>query len=357
MTAAIKDELVLVLVAGRCVREKHAGARCRACADACPARALSFEGPALRIPAPACEACGACAAACPREALELSAPGWREVAGAISPSGEAACRCAKAAPGPGMPVPCIGALSETTRLDLLKGGLRRLRIATGVCEACPSQGRCAEGETFWTRFAGDLKARAAAFGRTVEVVRSTEPVADVDGGRRHLLGIVARKSAAPAALARVEDRAPDAPMGGLLVTAGSRTRLRALRGLLASAGAGATAGGTGAEALSVLRVPAFDEKKCTACGLCAAACPQHALSARSESDGRFTISAVEAACTGCGLCADICTSKAVSFGAPDSADAWLSGRPVVKLAVKGRRRASAWEGIVERSFTSGYFNR
>ena len=76
----------------------------------------------------------------------------------------------------------------------------------------------------------------------------------------------------------------------------------------------------------------------------------------TEGEG-FTIAAVETACTGCGLCADICTSKAVSFGAPDSADAWLSGRPVVKLAVKGRRRASAWEGIVERSFTSGYFNR
>ena len=93
--------------------------------------------------------------------------------------------------------------------------------------------------------------------------------------------------------------------------------------------------------------------KCTAC---AAACPQYALSAKTEGEG-FTIAAVETACTGCGLCADICTSKAVSFGAPDSADAWLSGRPVVKLAVKGRRRASAWEGIVERSFTSGYFNR
>jgi len=29
------------LIAGRCVRERHAGAKCTACADACPARALS----------------------------------------------------------------------------------------------------------------------------------------------------------------------------------------------------------------------------------------------------------------------------------------------------------------------------
>lgn len=111
-----------------------------------------------------------------------------------------------------------------------------------------------------------------------------------------------------------------------------------------------------AACLAGLKVPQFDSEKCTACGLCAAACPQHALSAKTEGEG-FTIAAVETACTGCGLCADICTSKAVSFGAPESADAWLAGRPVVKLAVKGRRRTSAWEGIVERSFTSGYFNR
>lgn len=357
MTAAARTEKP-VLAAGRCVREKHAGARCRACADACPARALSFEGPALRITAPACEGCGACAAACPRDALEFSAPGWRAVLRAIGPSGEAACRCAKAAPGPGVPVPCIGGLSQTERLELLQAGLRTLRMATGVCEGCPSEGRSADGAAFRTRFAEDFGATAAAFGRKVEVVLLTEPVADVDGARRHLLGIVARKSAAPVPLERVGDRSPDAAAGGLLVTAGAGRRLRALRGLCASEP------GTDAHAaFGALRVPVFDETKCTACGLCAAACPQHALSARGGAQGNgreegfFTISAVEAACTGCGLCADICTSKAVAFGAPEAVDAWLSGRPVVKLRAKGLRRASAWEGIVGRSFASGFFRR
>ena len=101
MTGAVR------LIAGRCVRERHAGAKCTACADACPARALSFEGAALRIIAPACEGCGACAAACPRDALELPGAGWREAVAAVPSSGVLECRCSHAAQGPGTPVPCI----------------------------------------------------------------------------------------------------------------------------------------------------------------------------------------------------------------------------------------------------------
>lgn len=173
MTGAVR------LIAGRCVRERHAGAKCTACADACPARALSFEGAALRIIAPACEGCGACAAACPRDALELPGAGWREAVAAVPSSGVLECRCSHAAQGPGTPVPCIGGLCATTRLELLRGGLRTLRIATGVCEGCPAEVRC-EGVTLRNAFVRDLREMAGAFGRTVDVVFSTEPVPEVD---------------------------------------------------------------------------------------------------------------------------------------------------------------------------------
>ncbi|MFR6359582.1 MAG: 4Fe-4S binding protein [Sutterella wadsworthensis] len=114
---------------------------------------------------------------------------------------------------------------------------------------------------------------------------------------------------------------PDKSAGHLLVTEGSRRRLMAARGFFRACRM-PKARAAKAACLAGLRVPQFDSEKCTACGLCAAACPQYALSAKTEGEG-FTIAAVETACTGCGLCADICTSKAVSFGAPDSADAWL----------------------------------
>ncbi len=341
---------VIRLIAGRCVRERHAGAKCAACADACPARALSFEGAFLRLTAPACEGCGACAAACPANAIDLPAPGWREAIASVGPSGRLECRCSRAGAGEGAPVPCFAALSQTERLELLKAGVRSLRFASGACEGCPSEPRGRENA--WREFAEDMRRTASAFGRTIVVERSIEPVPGIDGGRRHLLGIVVRKSAAPAAPERIEDAAPDRAAGRLLLSEASKRRLLAVRALAAAAPDSAAAKKAG---LADLRVPVMSEDKCTACGLCAAACPQHALMAKAEGDV-FTISAVEAACTGCGLCADICIPKAVMFDAPADADAWLSGRPVAKLSVKGRRRRSAWDGIVGRSFSLGSFS-
>lgn len=341
---------VIRLVAGRCIRERHAGAKCAACADACPARALSFEGASLRVTAPACEGCGACAAACPANAISLPAPGWREAVAHLASSGTLECRCSRARAGEGAPVPCFAALSRTERLELLKAGVRSLRMATGACEGCPSEPR--GGENAWREFVVDMRRTASAFGRTIVVERSTEPVPDIDGGRRHLLGIVVRKSSAPAAPERIEDAMPDRAAGRILLSDASKRRLLAVRALAAAAPDSASAKRAG---LADLRVPVMSEEKCTACGLCAAACPQHALMAKTEGDV-FTISAVEAACTGCGLCADICIPKAVAFEAPVNADAWLTGRPIEKLSVKGGRRRSAWDGIVGRSFSSGSFS-
>lgn len=142
MTAAARTEKP-VLVAGALRARKACGRPLPACADACPARALSFEGPALRITGARLRGMRRlCGCVSEGRARILSA----RMAGGVARDrifGRGCMPLRKAAPGPGVPVPCIGGLSQTQRLELLQAGLRTLRMATGVCEGCPSEGRSA----------------------------------------------------------------------------------------------------------------------------------------------------------------------------------------------------------------------
>ena len=118
------------------MRERHAGAKCTACADACPARALSFEGAALRIIAPACEGCGACAAACPRDALELPGAGWRGHAAVPSPGVRNAV-AARVGPGRARPFPASEAFVPRRGSSFFGAGFARSGSRRASARAVP----------------------------------------------------------------------------------------------------------------------------------------------------------------------------------------------------------------------------
>jgi len=56
-------------------------------------------------------------------------------------------------------------------------------------------------------------------------------------------------------------------------------------------------------------LPELDERRCTGCGWCVAACPVECL----EMAGGMPFLAQPAACASCGLCADICPTQAIAM--------------------------------------------
>lgn len=328
--------------AGRCIRSHHVSARCSACVEACPADALHITDGRVGLIAPACTGCGACVAACPSDALVLEGA---KALPEIPADGRLTCRCARAAGGAGHAVGCVAAISDADFLVALTQGLRTLTLVTGGCEGCPSKPGTAP--------VARMKALAASFGRTLEVSVKTEAPSDVDGSRRHLLGIVARKATAPKPMDSKDDPAPIPKHAPFYLTPSRRRSVTALRTLVREAGEGCEVDGV---LRTLFKAPRFDASRCTACGLCAAVCPNKALSARTKGED-FTVAAIEACCTGCGLCADICIAGAIGLDVPEHPDGFLQGKPAVKLKTTGVRPRSAWEGIVSGDFSRGFFYR
>ena len=58
-------------------------------------------------------------------------------------------------------------------------------------------------------------------------------------------------------------------------------------------------------------LPEVDPKKCTACGLCAERCPEHALDVLPEQGLTFTR---PENCTYCTACEDLCPEHAIRCG-------------------------------------------
>lgn len=63
----------------RCVVVRNRNARCRRCAEACPAGAIAVEGNDLVVAPERCVGCGICATVCPTAALEPKKPGDKEL--------------------------------------------------------------------------------------------------------------------------------------------------------------------------------------------------------------------------------------------------------------------------------------
>lgn len=125
---------------GACLPLRSRHGQCHACADACPARALSVTVAAVEL-SDACTGCGVCTAVCPTQALAL--PEMAEWAGAVASAVEPATlrvECRKvpvqAHRGETTVLPCLGALTPGHLLARAAVGIDVQLVDRGWCDGC-----------------------------------------------------------------------------------------------------------------------------------------------------------------------------------------------------------------------------
>jgi len=386
------DEVLRVTVS-RCLRARSKASDCRACADLCPAQAITFDGPRpVSVDEQRCLRCGLCVAACPTEALEL--PGLAPVrllqrseeqvkSGASKQpegQGQACFTCAlgprRAEGGPGaVDVPCLGALSPAV---LATVALRRGSVALVTGE--PECGACQIREWGWRALqcsVEEVRGMIRFFGFNAEVTVTVRLPEEMRAGREagpgeeggrttsrqeFLAGMMrgatrAGVSLLPSFLTGGEQEPEPSGQPGRRpeprLPEGRRLLLEAIRagGPLPTAAPVPGARAHGALPLGRVQV----SSACEPCDVCSLVCPSGALGKRLEAAAGAEAAAgvllhEAGRCLGCGTCVRACPRHALVLAAPEDPSEVLGPpRPLARFSLRACRQCGEafWSGEEE----------
>ncbi|NLF75375.1 MAG: 4Fe-4S dicluster domain-containing protein [Chloroflexi bacterium] len=319
------DGPAIVFDPGRCLRARDRFSTCDLCAARCPAGAVRIgEGGATFDPA-ACALCGLCLHLCPvgafagdtgandilrcaaqiddLNALELICPAHPEPA-----TGPAGIDAAIA------PAGCLASLGPSAYASLAACGIPRVAVRLDACAACPLGQVAAD-----VRQAIDRARRVLAawdLAGSVDIVaegpledgqpRPVYPANRPPVSRRDLFR---RFTSAPARTideALLVDEGPSPARNRLPPE--RRRLLNALDRLPPPIPTAICPAPEPGQAFVLLGV----DDTCTACGVCAKACPTGALQVLYDDESRgFEILYAPRACTGCETCLHICDPEAL----------------------------------------------
>jgi formate hydrogenlyase subunit 6/NADH:ubiquinone oxidoreductase subunit I len=302
-----------------CVRTRSTAAACRACVDACPASAISLDGPrgSVKVDLAACTRCGLCQPACPDEAFS----GVADVGAFVATAGPSlACS----------PTLCLQVLAVEDFVTLaLKHGT--VKVDGAGCEACREHRgvvheRLEQANTFLSASGFDAQV-VTVVKPGAEPVKVAPPAPPRDASRRALLrrlvpGMQAEPKAAPLALtpmgagtfepAKLRERPLPARRERLLAALKTATRARAAAALEA-------------DEVPFTSMKALDVVTCTGCMQCVSVCPTAALTAsRAQDEVRFEA----ARCLKCRACHDACAPGAITVARRFEPARFLEPQPV-----------------------------
>lgn len=319
----------------RCLWQRHQGAACKYCLEACPTGALQFSQRKVHFNEDRCLGCGVCLCTCPVECFETD--NWSECSLINTlqqlerPAVEVACQLHPAPQAGSEAVPvlqigaCLGAISPGLWFEI--GLAYAVRVRLEVCVDCPVSRlalyarQAIELANSWLQSCShtpsltiqDTNPEQLPANQRV-VISAERPILN----RRDFLFAFARSSGAPtqalvclpteqedesdpekspphqpAWLRRLATIYPGPPVG-------DDSPIESKQGPEQESSCECALWPT----LSVAQ-------NCAACGACARYCPSGALSTRVI-NGLFTHFFTPGVCVACGLCAQVCRSGALT---------------------------------------------
>ncbi len=315
---AALDRSDVTLDPGRCLHSKYRFSDCEACAEICPANAITKGKPPV-LDTKACQGCLACLPVCPVGAFtadDAVAPLLNAVTHLEGAALELLC---ERNPRPelgfsenstGIRVRgCLAGLGPGTYLALAPFNLEHILVRTDACLGCvwETLGEQVEAQV------SQAKQLLGGWGRAeiIETASKTDTPAErplwkatnPPLSRRDLFLMAARQG--QIAIARsIEDGKPRSGHRP------GRDRQRIL-GAVAHLPTPETmeSFGLGGMDFATLSV----SENCTACGACARACPTAALMfTRNENETTFKLSLSARNCIGCDICTHVCAPASIS---------------------------------------------
>ena len=323
-----------------CTRFRFRYSECRACADACPHDAIALSGEGISVSAKACQNCALCLAACPTEALTGRNLPRIDILKRTMKSRAVTFACAPSQCPGDETVPCLGALDAALLATLAGAGVAVTLAGTHHCTDCP------HGAVAPRMIARNLEAVAAlacAAGnpKWSAVTIAEHDAADAqaprhDASRRHLFRRFLGAPASGVAQAASGVEARPVPLKAVRFAPAISTVGRELLQRLFDAAPPAAAPALPlAEGLHVARLEIAPG--CTACEVCARACPTGAMQI-AESVVGWLLNFQFSRCVGCGVCVEACQPRVLRFAA--TMDDLPAARETVTLHALNKQRCA-----------------
>ena len=306
-------------ISDRCLNETFAGTRCTRCADVCPSVAMRVDDGSPVIDEGACVRCGACLPACPIEAVVPRSPNrhLRFAVADLARDDGVVIACPRGGTHDwGMNVVrhdrCLAALGAEELFELVAQSSRAVWLDDAGCPSC----ELAKLHPLIDRASRDAGAllRGAGYESAVHLVGTRRPTPGVRGATLVVEardGGMSRRGLFRRLAGEVSERVAFEAGDGALPE-----RRRQLLRRVQATGTPPVAVDAQRASVSGFGDIVVDALRCSACGVCAKACPTGALtiSVTTDDAGReeFRLCAQVARCVDCDVCTVACPDGAIT---------------------------------------------
>jgi ferredoxin len=363
MALAESERVDVSLAADHCLHKVDKGSECAICVNACPADAIDFEedgGPRLVThDGDICVKCGLCLRICPVEAytgdngvatLLAFVAGQEkraivELACALNPDKAQGPPQANLVVNTGA---CLAALGSSAIMALTALGVAHLILRVDFCQSCPLAQSRAEIDRSIAQVTS-LVRTDESLGPPVTLLDTPRPdwpkrsVAAVKApprSRRDFLRALTTTTETPKAVRQL--MLLEKPEGEKQPPTERRRLLKALQSIPAER----LQSGPLELFQSTLLVA---DDRCTACGVCARACPTGALRFIADDNDHYLLSLAVGDCTDCGVCRNLCEPDALQKTGTPTLEDWLAEEPHIVRSGQLKRCKKCGTGYDSRS--------